>query len=733
VPTRNEAGNVAELVRRLEGVLPDTPTEIVFVDDSDDQTPAVVQAVQTASSRDIVLLHRPVEKRLGGLGGAVVDGFRVARGEWLCVMDGDLQHPPEVVEHLWREAHRSAADLVVASRYTEGGDGEALGWVRSAISRGFTAVSKVAFRRQLATVSDPMSGFFLVRRQALRLDDLRPAGLKILLEILVRHPSIRTSEVSFEFCKRYAGESKASLREGFTYLTHLASMRFGGGPQRLLRFVLVGASGLVVNTALLALLTDGIGLYYLVSALVATQGSTLWNFALTERWVFHDRTEDGVVSRAALFFLVNNAALGVRGPMLFVLVSGIGLYYLAANVLAFGLLAAARYALADRLIWGRTSVNREPLTYEIHNILKVESDTALPELAKFQVAPGGRPADIVVSVRQRAPRRVAEGVRHLAYREGLGRLGFAVDIVRDDRIHVYASRLLRWSPHVLYTNVVEPILRWRFVEEGYALVHGACLAAGDRALLITARTDTGKTTTILRTLDHYPFSFLSDDLTLVAADGRVLRYPKPLTISRHTLAAVKTPLLSRRQRFMLRYQSRVHSRSGRKAAFFMTRMALPLATINAVVQMLVPPPKYHVQQLIPGVNMGGESTLQGLVIIERGGRGQQVLAADAALTTLLENCEDAYGFPPYRQIEGFLHSGEGRDLRPAEAAIIRQALAATPAWAMQSDTMDWWERLPGVFSSVLRVEQRAHTVEAAGATSFEVTATPEAAVATDLA
>jgi dolichol-phosphate mannosyltransferase len=110
---------------------------------------------------------------------------------------------------------------------------------------------------------------------------------------------------------------------------------------------------------------------------------------------------------------------------------------------------------------------------------------------------------------------------------------------------------------------VVPVLRWAFVKRGFALVHAACLASKEKAFFITAKTDTGTTTTALKTLDGLPFSFLSDDLTLVAPDGRVVTYPKPLTISRHTVSAVRTLLLSRRERLTLPMQSRVHSCSGR--------------------------------------------------------------------------------------------------------------------------------------------------------------------------
>src|SRR6185436_8510403 len=198
-------------------------------------------------------------------------------------------------------------------------------------------------------------------------------------------------------------------------------------------------------------------------------------------------------------------------------------------------------------------------------------------------------------------------------------------------IDATASPLVGRSPHVLYTNVVEPILRWTFAERGYALVHAACLAHHGDAFLLTARTDTGKTTTSLKILDSSPYSFLSDDLTLLTPEGRVLTYPKPLTISRHTLRAVRTPLLSRRERLGLVFQSRLHSRSGRRFAFVLAKTHLPAATINALVQLLV-----------PNVDVAVEARLAGMIVIERGGEGDVVLDEGEALGTLLSNCEDAY-------------------------------------------------------------------------------------------
>jgi hypothetical protein len=216
---------------------------------------------------------------------------------------------------------------------------------------------------------------------------------------------------------------------------------------------------------------------------------------------------------------------------------------------------------------------------------------------------------------------------------------------------------------------------------------------GDEGVLLTARTDTGKTTTILKILDRSRCAFLSDDLTLIGPRGQLLTYPKPLTISRHTAAAVKTPLLTLGERVRLVYQSRIHSRSGRRFAMRIARLHLPTAPIHAIVQMIVPPPKYHVRRLIPNVNLALEARLTRLVVIERGGSGSAELDPQQALETLLTNCEDAYGFPPYPVIAPFLYRRSSRDLRLAERKIIASALAGVPAVVLRSESMDWGERL----------------------------------------
>jgi dolichol-phosphate mannosyltransferase len=703
VPTRNEAGNIRPLLDGLEGTLP-SGSEVVFVDDSDDNTPEMVEAERAHRSLSIVLIHREKPDRAHGLSGAVVRGLQVARADWVCVMDADLQHPPAVIPDLLARAEAGDVDVVVASRYCK--DGELnFGAGRAVLSRASTNAARILFPRCLRRVSDPMSGFFLVRRSSVPLDRLRPRGFKILLEILVRARKLRAAEVPFEFGVRHAGESKASLAEGARYLRQLVALRASGNLER---FLAVGVTGLVVNTLAFALFANVAGLNYLLAAVLATQVSTTWNFVLAERWVFRDRRRRvrAGSTRFLAFLTLNNLSLLLRGPMLYVLVSLIGMDPVVANLVSLLVIFVVRFAVADTLIWAGAADSHaaadddaEFFWYRIHDEVTVESPVRLRELERFRVAEAIERPTIRVRLGRLNKTQsdlvstLVGSITHKRYDEGLGRLGFAVDISWREVIDIVAAPMLRYSPHVLYTNVVEPTLRWCFVTRGYALAHCACIAVDGNAHLITARTDTGKTTTILKLLDRHPISFLSDDLTLIAPDGRVLMYPKPLTVSRHTVASVRTPLLSRRERLALVVQSRVHSRTGRLFAKLIASLRLPAATINAFVQLVIPPPKYDVERLVPGVDIATEARIAGFVVIERAAGGDRTLLPAEAVDVLVENSEDAYGFPPYPALERFLHSRNGRNLQSEERQILASALSSVPAIVLRSESMDWWQRV----------------------------------------
>jgi hypothetical protein len=151
----------------------------------------------------------------------------------------------------------------------------------------------------------------------------------------------------------------------------------------------------------------------------------------------------------------------------------------------------------------------------------------------------------------------------------------------------------------------------------------------------------------------------------------------------------------------LTVQSRVHSRSGRLFALVIARSRLPAATINALVQLVIPPPKFQVDRLVPGVAIAPEAQLAGMAIIQREGpEGTERVRAEEALDILLSNCEDAYGFPPYPVIKQWLCCRSGEDLRSREREIIRAALAGKPTHLLSSYERRWFEMLPAVIETL---------------------------------
>ncbi|MET9609244.1 glycosyltransferase family 2 protein [Streptomyces sp. NPDC006512] len=350
IPTFNESGNVAELLRRLTASLPARPPcEVLFVDDSTDDTPAVIEKAAAGCPFPVTVLHR--ERPDGGLGGAVVEGIQRSGSDWIVVMDADLQHPPHLVPELVGEGTRTGADLVVASRYISGGSRAGLaGGYRVAVSRGATWLAKGLFPRALHGISDPMSGFFAMRRTAVTADALRPLGYKILLELAVRCRPARTAEVPFVFQDRYAGESKSTAREGLRFLTHLAALRSAAPLARMIGFGLIGLSGFVPNLLALWLLTHA-GMHYLPAEIVANQAGVLWNFLLIEQLLFRDRRHRHWADRLGRFALLANADLLLRIPLIALFVGRLGLDVLPATALALVTTFVLRFAATEALVY----------------------------------------------------------------------------------------------------------------------------------------------------------------------------------------------------------------------------------------------------------------------------------------------------------------------------------------------------------------------------------------------
>jgi dolichol-phosphate mannosyltransferase len=287
VPTFKERDNVTELIRRLDACLTGTSWEAIFVDDdSPDGTAELVKAIARQDPRVRCL------KRVGrrGLAGACIEGILSSSAPYVAVIDADLQHDERVLPRMLDALEAGRADLVAATRYLEGGSADSFGASRGTISRLATKLT----RRLLGTrLSDPMSGFFMMRRN--RFDEiaekLSPAGFKILLDIATTAgPSLAIAEEPYRFGAREQGESKFDATVGLEFLGLLISKVTGDWiDPRFIFFAIVGSSGLVVNVVVLEFVLLLTHLSFPVAQSIGTFAALTSNFALNNILTYRDK------------------------------------------------------------------------------------------------------------------------------------------------------------------------------------------------------------------------------------------------------------------------------------------------------------------------------------------------------------------------------------------------------------------------------------------------------------
>src|SRR5580704_948631 len=286
IPTLNERDNVHEIVSRLDRTLSGQTWEVVFVDDdSGDGTLEVLHDLSRTDPR-VRFLHR-IGRR--GLASAVTEGILSTSSPFVAVMDCDLQHDVAVLPAMFRRLQEGDCDIVVASRFTGGGGvGD---WSKNRLALSNVA-KRLAHLVLAAKLTDPMSGFFIMRRDAfdLAVRDLSNQGYKILLDILLSaKPSLRVSEVPYTFCARVRGESKVEPIVVLEYFTLLFDKLFGHViPSRFVVFSLVGGGGVLVHMAVLATLNRGFGAVFVTAEIYAAIAAMIFNYFANNLLTYRD-------------------------------------------------------------------------------------------------------------------------------------------------------------------------------------------------------------------------------------------------------------------------------------------------------------------------------------------------------------------------------------------------------------------------------------------------------------
>jgi len=402
IPTYNESENILYLLGSIkEKIPPSLSSEIIVVDDnSPDRTGELAEIYSRALGKDdagvqepsstetrlhkdsnliekdqinfsISVIHRDEKK---GLVSAVMDGIKSSKGQYILVMDADLSHSPDTIPKMVKEISSSDVDIVVASRYIKGGS--IIGWPfkRRLISKGAVKIAQYGLGLN-KKVTDPMSGFFALKRHIIDNVKINSAGYKILLEILVKSDDARVKEIPYTFTNRTAGKSKldnAVIRDYIKAVYHL--YRYGRTSGKAMswlrrvrkrrtvlflskagRFYTVGTSGLLINYFVSVLLFSSsfASLGYIQATIVGIIVSNVSNFLLNKAWTFEDRDFSlrKTLRQYGLFAAITSGGAGIQLGVLHVLLQS-GFSYEAALLIAVGIASISNFLLNKKLTFG---------------------------------------------------------------------------------------------------------------------------------------------------------------------------------------------------------------------------------------------------------------------------------------------------------------------------------------------------------------------------------------------
>jgi len=355
VPTYDEATNLEPLIARLDKALAGISWEVIFADDnSPDGTHALAKKL-AAKDRRVRCLRR-VGRR--GLAGACIDGVLASSAPYVAVMDGDLQHDEAVLMRMTRRLQDGEGDLAIGTRYCDGGSASGLETHRGLLSRSANLLTQ---RLLGVRISDPMSGFFVVRREAFEqvAPRLTQDGFKILLDLVTTAKSHLTIiEEPYAFRKRASGESKFQLRTGLEFLGLIAAKISNGAiAPRFVPYAFVGLIGLAVHLAALTSLHTHLG--FEVSQAAATFTAMTTNFLVNNTLTYSDMRLRGLAMFKGLFLFGLISATGFAANVgIATLLYGQQHTWWLSGVAGAVIGSVWNYSMSNRLVWHA----REPVT-----------------------------------------------------------------------------------------------------------------------------------------------------------------------------------------------------------------------------------------------------------------------------------------------------------------------------------------------------------------------------------
>jgi len=339
IPTYNERENIRGLISEVlwEFKSNKIDGEIIVVDDnSPDGTGEFLEEIR-GKNRKVRVIHR---ERKMGLSSAVLEGWKIAKGDILGVMDANLSHPPDKIKDLLWSIEKGKADFAIGSRYVRGGKimGRSVG--RNAMSKLANLVARV-----FTNVKDPMTGFFMIRKSCIKDVELDPNGFKILLEILIKGKHKNIQEIPITFVGRVEGKSKFSMREVFSYgrnfLEYASYQKLFS--RDLMMFSFAGIVGTILNLSILYFMTEVFGIYYLISAVFSFFVAMTSNFFMNKILTFREKITLKIGRKYLQFVSVSLVALLVNLTFLFIFTDIFGIYYLISQAMAIGITALINF------------------------------------------------------------------------------------------------------------------------------------------------------------------------------------------------------------------------------------------------------------------------------------------------------------------------------------------------------------------------------------------------------